>query len=454
MIIPSKPAGYLFSSGQLRDLLEHRKMSLKDEIGSLVDEKIKELDEGDYIKEIVSKYSLIAPEIRPDDKVIHEKKETQIDVRHDRSRDIRNRNRPAYVGGESIKIAIPFMGDPTLWNFQPSSFSSHMFRGNIVHNELHLTYEYVEPDPERLEKTINHELNEITKILGWVKNDVNIFNWSLSNFAQAVFEKRWAKLLKSQELVVELGIPVRQLEKRSSTTVHENGKRPRDSASRKKTAKEYEYDVFISHASEDKESFVEDLAMRLNSPPHSLAVWYDDFSLTLGDSLRRSIDRGLANSRFGIVVLSKNFFAKEWPQKELDGLVAREDGKEKIILPIWHGVTREDVAKYSPMLADRVAVSTDKVIDYVVNKIVQVVKRSSIYMKRAETEEERLRRARLHVETKLKKRAGHRASYEAIRNEVNPAFSNELLDKLIDLNPEIFARCIIKKGNKPGITLA
>lgn len=82
----------------------------------------------------------------------------------------------------------------------------------------------------------------------------------------------------------------------------------------------YEYDVFICHASEDKDSFVRPLSKELSS--RGLRVWYDEFSLKLGDSLRRSIELGLTKSHFGIVVLSLAFFSKEWPQKELDGLIA------------------------------------------------------------------------------------------------------------------------------------
>ena len=78
----------------------------------------------------------------------------------------------------------------------------------------------------------------------------------------------------------------------------------------------------------------------------------------MGDSLRQSIDRGLANSRYGIVVLSPAFFAKNWPQYELNGLTAREMDGHKVILPIWHDVDREDVLAYSPALADKVAVSS------------------------------------------------------------------------------------------------
>ena len=84
-----------------------------------------------------------------------------------------------------------------------------------------------------------------------------------------------------------------------------------------------EWDV-ISHASEDKEDFVRPLAKRLQE--HGLRVWFDELTLTVGDSLRRSIDRGLAKSLHGIVVISPDFLKKEWPRKELDGLVAREIG--------------------------------------------------------------------------------------------------------------------------------
>jgi len=76
-----------------------------------------------------------------------------------------------------------------------------------------------------------------------------------------------------------------------------------------------------------------------------------------------------------------------------------------------------------------------------------------IYMKRADTKKERLKRARYHIETRLRKRGGHRASFEAIRNEVNETYSDEDINELIESNPDIFGKCTIKKGNKPGITL-
>ena len=119
------------------------------------------------------------------------------------------------------------------------------------------------------------------------------------------------------------------------------------------------HDVFICHASEDKDAFVRPLAEALRS--HHVEVWYDEFALDVGDSLREAIDRGLAASRYGIVVLSPSFFCKRWPKRELNGLVAREMAEDHgMILPVWHHVDRDEVVAFSPPLADlRAAVSAE-----------------------------------------------------------------------------------------------
>jgi hypothetical protein len=135
------------------------------------------------------------------------------------------------------------------------------------------------------------------------------------------------------------------------------------------------YDVFISHASEDKAEIAIPLANHLKI--FGLKVWLDEFELTIGDSLRKSIDQGLIQSRFGIVILSPNFFKKEWPKRELAGLIAKDNGKEKVLLPVWHNVTHEDVVEFSPILADKLAVSTDRGIEYVATQILQAVQRST-----------------------------------------------------------------------------
>jgi len=127
------------------------------------------------------------------------------------------------------------------------------------------------------------------------------------------------------------------------------------------------WDVFISHASEDKQPVARPLAQLLLSG--GVRVWLDEDELHLGDSLREKIDDGLAHCRFGVVILSEAFFAKQWPQRELNGLFARETPGQSVLLPVWHGVDHSLIASFSPILADRLGVDTAKGLDFVANEI-------------------------------------------------------------------------------------
>tara|TARA_R110000868_G_scaffold142538_2_gene359953 strand:- start:1621 stop:2592 length:972 start_codon:yes stop_codon:yes gene_type:complete len=116
------------------------------------------------------------------------------------------------------------------------------------------------------------------------------------------------------------------------------------------------YDVFISHASEDKAEFADEFAAKARDV--GLRVWYDRFTLGWGDSLRQKIDAGLVSSYFGVVILSPSFFAKQWTNYELDGLLERSLDDSGRLLPIWHRLTKDDVKKYAPSLAGRLALNT------------------------------------------------------------------------------------------------
>lgn len=116
------------------------------------------------------------------------------------------------------------------------------------------------------------------------------------------------------------------------------------------------YDVFISHAHEDKESFVAPFVEELKK--RDVKVWYDNDVLNWGDSLRAKIDSGLRHSRFGIVVISRSFINKGWTNHELDGLFNLEMTQGKTILPIWHDITKTEVQNFSPSLAGKMAMST------------------------------------------------------------------------------------------------
>lgn len=123
-------------------------------------------------------------------------------------------------------------------------------------------------------------------------------------------------------------------------------------------AADEEYDVFVSHAYEDKESFVDEFVEALRN--QGLKVWYDTNKLKWGDSMREKIDRGLAKSRYGVVILSPNYIAehKYWTKAELNGLFQVETVNGKTILPIWHNLTKKQVVEYSPIIADRKAMTT------------------------------------------------------------------------------------------------
>jgi hypothetical protein len=121
-------------------------------------------------------------------------------------------------------------------------------------------------------------------------------------------------------------------------------------------AKAWSYDVFVAHASEDKavaREFVRAIEAR------GLSVWFDEEELLPGDSLRRRISAGLRDSTVGLVLLSHSFFAKDWPQWELDGLTARYiAGEARVLIPVWHGVTVDDVRDFSPPLTALVTVGS------------------------------------------------------------------------------------------------
>ncbi|MFB7931971.1 DUF1883 domain-containing protein [Streptomyces sp. NPDC056039] len=133
------------------------------------------------------------------------------------------------------------------------------------------------------------------------------------------------------------------------------------------------WDVFISHASEDKAAVARPLRDALTQL--GVTVWLDEAQMRIGHSLRRKIDEGIRASRFGVLVLSEPFFAKGWTNHELDGLITRNVAGEQSLLPIWHNLNAGDVRRYSPSLADKVAMSTgDYSVEEIAEQIADVVR--------------------------------------------------------------------------------
>lgn len=133
----------------------------------------------------------------------------------------------------------------------------------------------------------------------------------------------------------------------------------------------YMYDVFISHASEDKEDVVCPLIIELEKL--GAQIWYDEFEIKPGDKIREKIDEGLSKSKFGIIVFSPIFFQKSWTRAELDALFTLEIfGKSKVI-PLLHDMKVDELLTHSPLVASKLCLLTKNGIDEVAKKIIEII---------------------------------------------------------------------------------
>lgn len=132
------------------------------------------------------------------------------------------------------------------------------------------------------------------------------------------------------------------------------------------------WDAFISYASEDRLDVAEPLYNYLKGL--GVSVWFDQTALKVGDSLRRKIDQGLQNSKYGIVILSPFFFRKHFTKIELDGLAQREAEGRKVILPIWYNIDTDSLRKHSITLADRVSLQWKDGLENIAIKLLEVIR--------------------------------------------------------------------------------
>lgn len=136
-----------------------------------------------------------------------------------------------------------------------------------------------------------------------------------------------------------------------------------------------EWDVFVSHASEDKEAFARPLAKALRDL--GLKVWFDEFTVKPGDSLTDRVNHGLENCACGIIILSPAFMRSRWTKFEQRNLLTRYITTETRIVPIWLGVKRDDVVAYNGALADLFAIdATSKGVAEVALRVLRIVRPS------------------------------------------------------------------------------
>lgn len=359
----------LFSGVSVFDVMLSQKQRLREKLQAL---PLFSLDDPDLPERMAAELGIDVP-VLDDERKYAKRQETQVDVSRDPMRFITDRSRAFYLPGTELTIFVPFTGDPAVFNIRPTSFDLNPPQGEVVGSELCFAYKFVDA-PTSLTVEYERTIAQIKRYLDWLRPSAAQLRSELLQQAQTMISERKKQAAEHAQALSTLGIPIRDdapggadaTPSRAAATRADA--ESRSSARRKKTSG---WDVFISHASEDKDEIARPLANALDAK--GLSVWYDEFSLRIGDSLRQSIDHGLLRSKFGVVILSPRFFEKHWPQQELNGLATRELGGKKVILPVWHKVAFEEVRQYSPMLADRLAVSTNEGLEKVVQRIVQAI---------------------------------------------------------------------------------
>jgi hypothetical protein len=363
----------LFSNADIFSVSEYQKDGFEKAFQEVSNAELDSNTAG-VLARLVEQFGINVPVLDTENKHALPPRETQIDVSGDpMQRFICDDygSGPRYVAGTEITFVIPFSGDAALFDVKPSTFTTTKPFGEVHKGELHLIQATTDTQ-FNVEAEMERNLAEIQQYLDYMRSSEKQLRGELEQLGTSLIERRKRERSAHSQIVASLKTPIRQDPPRAVAVAAPTPVYPpaRHRASKKK--QHDEWDVFISHATEDKHEIARPLADALNN--RGVRVWYDDFALTLGDSLRQSIDRGLAKSLFGVVILSHHFFDKHWPQQELNGLANREVEGEKVILPVWHNINAEGVRHSSPTLADRKAVSTSEGLEVVVQKIMQVVR--------------------------------------------------------------------------------
>jgi hypothetical protein len=355
--------GILFNKYDVFGVLEDKKKRLRAEYRRLPDEQA--LDEG-TIQSMKSEYLLQVPVLRAEE-MSYEEGKTQIDARRLPNRVFFGGSGPVLEDALLLTIHIPFDGDPGVFNIAPSAFNSRVAEGEIVGQDLVLRITVVDGNYD-VQGHIDREIQQIKWALTHLREKEGYFLQELGGVLAQEVQQRRRAVESRADVTGQLKIPRRSPSSLSAVPPQSlQPPRPQRAmaVANTATAGTQIWDVFISHASEDK-PYVDPLVMKLGQA--GISVWYNRLVLEWGDDLRSRIDGGLINCRYGIVVLSKAFLRKKkWTEHELNSLFARERVGQKLILPIWHDITREDLLTYSPSLADRMAkiANTDSYEDIV-----------------------------------------------------------------------------------------
>jgi hypothetical protein len=346
------PENFLFMGTDIYDFVETQKTKLKKAYEALPNDQA--LDEA-YAVELKKRYMLDIPRMRPE-----EWSAEQRELSH----------------GIEVLAYVPFDGDPSVFNLRPSAMKMTLAKGEIVDHDWRIRIMVGGPQID-IGGMVKRELGEVQWRLESLRGSMEHMNQQLEAQLRACIAQRKRIVENKANVSQNIGIPPRKpaaapVPLPMPTTAPPA---PKPVALRPSPAKPVDqtWDIFMSHASPDK-PYVRGLVKALRA--NDVSVWFDEDCIRPGEPSRQAIKNGLKKSIYGIVVLSPAYIAdRKWTEHEFDALFAREEFNSFIIMPVWHGVSKEDIKRYDPALADRNSISKTDDYDEIVQNILKLLGR-------------------------------------------------------------------------------
>ena len=204
-----KNSGYLFSSRDLREMLEERSRAIRNEIEQVDSNQLLNTSTVDLAKYFHEKYVLVAPSLKIGDWTASQQ-ETKIDVSRDPNRWISDSSRPFYIAGQRIEIEVPIDGEVELMYARPSTHSLNPPKGQIRAKTLILEYVVAHDVADaNIRAQVDRAVEEINKHIEWVAKEVHAFNGEIEKAIELAIDDRKKRILANHGRVASLGIPLK-----------------------------------------------------------------------------------------------------------------------------------------------------------------------------------------------------------------------------------------------------
>jgi hypothetical protein len=242
----------LFNRVDIFSVIEHQKQELKNAFQRVPNAEL-DADSVAVAARLIEQFSINVP-VLDEDKKYALTKETQVDVSHDPRRFIRDRSQPFYIAGTEVRVIIPFHGDAGLFEVQPSSFTLNPPFGEVSDHELQLVYQLTDAQFD-VDAAANRTIGQVKQYLQSMQGSAEQLKNDIQQLVNALIAKRKQERGTHAQIVAGLKIPVRQAAPVPAVAVNAARQAP-----------EEEWDVFISHASEDKDAIATPPAEALRPP--------------------------------------------------------------------------------------------------------------------------------------------------------------------------------------------